>query len=158
MEIGLLRNAVLDSFLIHARALVDFFYRKSKYGSVVASDYLSGEEKTHWEKCYSKDPDWFNGVRRRINRGVAHISYDRHRDAWDYGLIERGISAAFNEFVKRVSIDLLGARWERIRSNIGTGSETYIELPPFLIKGGILKTSFYPLPNSDWYPDEQEDD
>src|SRR3990172_5474946 len=153
IEIGLLRNAVLDSFLIHARALVDFFYRKPKYETdVVASDYLDGEEKAHWEEHYSEDPDWFEDVRTRIDKGVAHISYDRHKDAWDYGLIERGISTAINEFVKRVSTDLLGTRWERTKSNIETGSEIYIELPPFLIKGDTVKTSFYPLPSYDWYP------
>lgn len=48
-EIGLLRNAVLDSFLIHARALVDFFYKSRKdKADVVASDYLDIKGKSHW--------------------------------------------------------------------------------------------------------------
>ena len=158
-EIGLLKNAVLESFLIHARALVDFFYRKPKCETdAVAGDYLDDIEKAYWEKHYSKVPDWFKNIRPRIDKGVAHISYDRHKEAWDCGLIERKISDTFDEFVKRVSnLDLLGTRWEKIKCNIRAGSESPVELPPFLMKGGILKTSFYSFPSPDWYPDEQED-
>ncbi len=156
-EIGLLRNAVLDSFLIHARALVDFFYRKPKVPTdVIAGDYFDNTEKAYWERHYSKDPGWFKDTRTRIDKGVAHISYERRKDAWDYIQIEREIGKVFDDFVKRVSLDLLGTRWEIIKRNIRTGSESPIELPSFLIKGGTLKTSFYPLPNPDWYPDKQE--
>jgi hypothetical protein len=158
--IGLLRNAVLDSFLIHARVLVDFFYRERKYPTdAVAGDYLDDVAKAYWEKHYSQDPDWFKHTRLRIDKGVAHISYDRNKEARDCGLIEREISDTFDEFVKRLSnLDLLGTRWEKIKCNIRAGSEFPVELPPFLMKGGVLKTSFYPLPSPDWYPDEQEDD
>jgi hypothetical protein len=157
-EIGLLRNAILDSFLVHARALVDFFFRKRKYETdTIAGDYLDDTEKAYWEKHYSKDPGWFENIRTRIDKGVAHISYDRHKESWDYGLIEREISETFDEFVKRVSSDSLGTRWEKIKCNVRTGSESPVELPPFLLKGGILKTSFYSLPSPDWYPDKQED-
>lgn len=157
-EIGLLRNAVLDSFLIHARALVDFFYRKPKHTDAVAGDYLDDTGKAYWEEHYSNAPDWFEDIRTRINKGVAHISYDRHKDVWDYELIEHEISDTFSEFVKHVSLDSLGTRWEKIKCNIKDDSESPTELPPFLAKGGRLKTSFYPLPSPDWYPDEQVDD
>lgn len=108
-------------------------------------------------KHYSKDPDWFKNLRPRINKGVAHISYDRQKEVWDYRIIEREINNTFDEFVKRVSLDLLGTRWEKIKNNIIAGHEAPVELPPFLIKGGPLKTSFYPLPSPDWYPDKDED-
>ena len=158
-EIGLLRNALLESFLIHARALVDFFFvgKFNREDDAIAGDYFDEREKDSWETHHA-DPDWFKDARARINMGVAHISYERRKDVWDYMLIEREISNTLDEFVKRVSVDLLSARWETTKHNIRTGSESPIELPPFLMKGGILKTSFYPLPNPDWFPDKQGDD
>ena len=158
-EIGLLRNAVLDSFLIHVRALVNFFYRKpNRETDVVAGDYLCGSERKYWDEHYSGDPDWFKDIRIRIDKGLAHISYERQKGAWDSGIIEREIDKAFGEFINRVPLDLLGTRWEKIKRNIIAGYEEPIELPTYLIKGGIPKTSFYPLPNPDWYPDKDEDD
>lgn len=45
-ENSLLRNAALDSFLIHARALVNFLYRKPMHETdAVAGDYLDDKEK-----------------------------------------------------------------------------------------------------------------
>jgi hypothetical protein len=159
-EIGIVRNAVLDSFLIHARALVDFFFNSepNHEQDAVAGDYFDETEKACWEKRHPKDPDWFKDTRTRINKGVAHISYDRNKDAWGHLLIEPEIGNAFCEFVERVPLELLGTRWERIKYNIQAGSESPVELPPFLVKGGVLKTSYYPLPIPDWYPDKSEDD
>lgn len=157
-ENGLLRNAMLDSFLIHARALVDFFYRKPEHpDDVVAGHYFSGTEKAVWEEHYSENPAWFENTRTQINKGVAHISDARRKDSWDFLLIEREISKAFDNFVNCVSLDLLGTRWEIIKRNIRNGNESPIELPSFLTKVDAFKTSFYPLPNPDWYPDNQGD-
>jgi hypothetical protein len=139
--------------------LVDFFFNSepNHEKDAIAGDYFE-TEKACWEKQHPKDPDWFKDTRTRINKGVAHISYDRHKDALDHLLIEHEIGNAFYEFVERVPLELLGTRWERIKSNIQAGSESPIELPPFLVTGGILKTSFYPLPIPDWYPDKKGDD
>lgn len=52
----------------------------------------------------------------------------------------------------------LGERWEKIKSRLKAGDASPVELPPYLEKGGILETSFYPNFDPDWYPGEQEYD
>lgn len=47
------KNALLESFAIHARQLVNFFYDSSKQGEIVASDYF-GDPISEWKKVRKK--------------------------------------------------------------------------------------------------------
>lgn len=78
-----LRNAQIESFLIHARQVYDFFYEKGRQdkGGFFAYQYFPTQEK--WNelrdgvsKGLASKEDW----RDRINEEVAHITGERARE------------------------------------------------------------------------------
>jgi hypothetical protein len=142
---------------MRGRWLTSLFNERKK-SDVVVTDYFTKDEEKKWREHHPKNPEWFQDVRGRINVGVAHISYKRIKKPWDCSLIEEQISNAFEEFVQLVSPNLLGERWEKIKSRLKAGDASPAELPPYLEKGGILKSSFYSEPYPDYYPDEKEYD
>lgn len=59
-QVAPLRNAMLESFLIHARAMVNVFYRQknpSFPNEVFARDYWDGQDQQIWARNYSGDPN-----------------------------------------------------------------------------------------------------
>ena len=67
---GLIREA----FLIHFRNLLDFLYGTKKHGDdVLATDYTAD---TLWKPA---PPSWLDDYRRRCNKLLAHLTYDRVR-------------------------------------------------------------------------------
>jgi hypothetical protein len=78
------RNACLESFLIHARNLRDFFYPKSRnQDDVLTSDFIPG-----WEDKAGKMGAYLDANRERINKEIAHLTYTRNKETeeskkWD---------------------------------------------------------------------------
>ncbi len=149
VEIALTRNAMIDSLLIHSRALVDFFYRDSvkvHTDDVLAIQYLDDGRK--WHEKHNGDPDWFKDLRKRINRQVAHVTYTRvvgQREPWTIGAIfdlEQGIDEVLVEFLGLVPEDLLGKRWNRFREERHLSKPPISSFPDFLIRGGDVRSSF----------------
>jgi hypothetical protein len=89
------RNALIESFAIHTRALIDFLYFDPRRASdVVVTDFFTPAE---WQAIVDApdqvDPPWSTRVprnvrsqkdspaileaRRRTNTEIAHLSYDR---------------------------------------------------------------------------------
>jgi hypothetical protein len=71
-----LRNAIIESFCVHARNLIEFFSQKSETAGQADSDYVGAK---HF--CKSYEP-WTKGrlsteLVARLNRQVAHLTYDR---------------------------------------------------------------------------------
>jgi hypothetical protein len=86
----ILRDAVLEAFLIHARNLIDFFIGPSNYKKedVIAADYFSSPDV--WRRGLKKDG--LHKVRERIGKKLAHLTYRRLQDAdgWNpRDLVER---------------------------------------------------------------------
>lgn len=63
-----LLNAILESFLIHARNLIDFFYSNSRYSDdVVAEDFIYD-----WRTQEPTATDLLNDTRTRANKHLVH--------------------------------------------------------------------------------------
>jgi len=69
---GELAGMVRESYLLHFRNLLEFFYRKTPQADdAVVSHYVTPEVWT------PKPPDWYDEYRIRCNKLLAHPTYSR---------------------------------------------------------------------------------
>ena len=73
----LLRNVLLESFVIHFRALVDFLYRpdNARPDDMAAEDFLG--DKTDWSEVRPTISPILDSSRRRAHKEIAHLTYAR---------------------------------------------------------------------------------
>ena len=97
-EVVVLRNVALESTLIHARNIRDFFSSNGRTDDVLARDFVTPLPRiamTYLRKASTE---------QRINRLLAHPSYGRSRltKQWEIGTLRREITAAWNAFLGRL--------------------------------------------------------
>ena len=70
-------NALLESFAIHFRALLDFFYPPAnvKNDDVLAGDYFDDSEA--WKKIRPQLSEALSGAKTRAHKEIAHLTYAR---------------------------------------------------------------------------------
>lgn len=70
-------NARLESFMIHARSLADFFYNVNKrYNTdVLAIDFINQEK---WEKLLPEPKKNLDELLKRISQEIVHLTTKRH--------------------------------------------------------------------------------
>jgi len=104
-------NALLESFIVHAAILIEFFYRKPPHREVArASDYFKNLQE--WEEIlppYKKDLDvlW-----KRRNTELAHLSYKRlkikpEQKFWKIRTTTLQIRTIVNQFLENADSELL---------------------------------------------------
>ena len=79
-------NALLESFIIHFRALLDFFYPpvNAKKDDVLAGDYFDDSEA--WEKIRPRLSEALSRAKTRAHKEIAHLTYGgAPRDAGNEG-------------------------------------------------------------------------
>jgi hypothetical protein len=76
-ERGWMTNALLESFVIHLRNLLDFFYPppSSKSDDVVAYDFF--HSPSEWDRIRPGMSATLSGARTRANKEIAHLTYAR---------------------------------------------------------------------------------
>jgi hypothetical protein len=110
---GQLLNALLESFVIHARALLHFLDPVSPAkGDVLAVDFILDPET--WEAAKGELPKELIQVRQRANKHVAHMTYDRlsvadEARSWDTGAISKELTVRLVEFVRYMRPDVKAA-------------------------------------------------
>lgn len=96
----LLRNAVLESFLVHARELIKFFYpgRSDPDTDVMATDFI--DASATWTP--SKNFSYWEDEKARIDKRLAHMSYLRTTlDAeWQVNRIYGDLCELRDDFLK----------------------------------------------------------
>jgi hypothetical protein len=102
------RNAMVESFASRARTLVEFLYRRRSTwpSDVLAAHYVAGD----WDP--PELPDALKDVKARVDKGVAHLTYDRldvteEEKPWSYGRIWLDLSAMLRNFADQASPELL---------------------------------------------------
>lgn len=120
-EDDVVSNALLESFTIHARALMDFFYpsEKPEATDVIAQDFFVDAQA--WADVRGDQPEIFGKARRRVNKEIAHLTYDRQAvtpalKGWDLNALGGPILEISNKFLANVPKRLLGLRWSAIRT------------------------------------------
>jgi hypothetical protein len=102
---GWLTNALLESFVIHFRALVDFFYPppNPKSDDIQAAHYF--DDPTEWELMRPPLSDELKRGRARAHKEIAHLTYARlevTRDTkpWPFVEIANQMQALMGDFRK----------------------------------------------------------
>jgi hypothetical protein len=110
----LTRNAVLESWTIHVRQLIDFLWPQHRHGGenpdALAADLCADGE---WDQLRPERPDVLSeAIRNKIGWGVAHLTYGRARSKpedkqWDVIALTRALAPALIVFVDSVEPEKL---------------------------------------------------
>jgi hypothetical protein len=101
------RNAMVESFAVRARLLIDFLYgpNYTRSDDTLAEHYIAG--KWHLPDL----PEALQDVRAKVDKGVAHLTYHRPleeaRKGWLYGQIWLDLAAIIRAFARQASPELL---------------------------------------------------
>jgi len=100
---SLMGNALLESFLVHARLLIDFLYGRPKtgYDDIRAEDMLDPGE---WERIRPEQTQLLKDTKHDADKFLAHLTttrLDRSKE-WDYPAIFKEIDAALDVFYGKV--------------------------------------------------------
>ncbi len=108
---GWLANALLESFIIHVRALLEFLYSETpREDDVVAADYFPNAEM--WDQCRPPMSQTLLRAKRRVGKEVAHLSYARlgvapEEKQWPFLEIANDVNAAMRVFIENVPKDVI---------------------------------------------------
>jgi hypothetical protein len=112
---GVVRNAFLESFTIHSRALVQFFFATApKMDDVIAEDYFLNQET--WRSLRAMLPAALNPVNGRVGKEIAPLIYARldvspEEKGWNIMEIWRSLNGLVAMFVKNSDPGSLGPSW-----------------------------------------------
>lgn len=115
---SVLQNALTESFVIHARNLVHFFFPERTFPSDVLAEHFV-REVHEWNSIRGSLPDELLPVRRRVSKEMAHITYDRleargEARRWAYLEIAGAIQTLVEAFARTADPDLLHSDWALI--------------------------------------------
>jgi len=111
-------NALLESFLIHARLLKDFLYSNNPHeGDVIAEDFFERNEK--WISIWPELSSLLNRLKGRVGKEVAHLTYDRinvtpDEILWPVIQIKKEIIQVINMFLRNSPKDKLGSKCRQL--------------------------------------------
>jgi hypothetical protein len=117
-------NCMLESFLVHLRNLIDFFYipKNKMDDDCLASDFF--EAPNRWRPPQPRLTDPLKSAKRGINKRMVHLSY-RRRDVapyakeWHVSDLANEIIEAMHAFTDQVDPRLVSPDWssedERLR-------------------------------------------
>jgi hypothetical protein len=94
------QNIALESFLIHARVIRDFFASSGSDNDVLATDFLGSVPRVKLPLLRS------HSIRTRLNRRIAHLSFSRSRlkRAWNVRQLLNEINGAMNHFLVLLAV------------------------------------------------------
>ena len=100
-DVVALRNIALESTLIHARNLRDFFSANGRSNDVLARDFVTPLPRIAMPYLRRASTG------RRIDKLLAHPSYDRSRlsKQWPIGTLRAELGQAWKLFLQRVARD-----------------------------------------------------
>lgn len=146
-------NALLHSFGVHARNLIDFLWleRPLKRTDAIARDWIEA-----WQA-----PDMSSrlaGVKNRVGKEIVHLSYNRldipaDEKGWLVIGIGPEVNGAFAKFATEVSDDLVPDGWrDRAYSAVGAISSEQAE--QFLRIEDMRPTGLLPVPTQALQPSQ----
>jgi hypothetical protein len=130
-----LRNALLESFTIHARALMQVFFSSGGESTDVLALHYFDDAMT-WRKARGTEPRF--DVRGNVGTQIAHLSYDRldigpDAKQWPVSSIHRDLMRVVYAFEAAVPRDRLADTWQDF-----TPSEVNL---PALLSGNMVSTT-----------------
>ena len=115
---GPIANALLESFVIHVRAVMDFLYaEKPQADDVIAEDFYDTPDQ--WPKIRPALSELLSHAKRRAGKEVAHLTYARldvtpEIKPWRFVQIANEILTVINTFLENVPKSKLGSQWKTL--------------------------------------------
>jgi len=112
---SVINNALLESFGIHTRALLWFFYAEnSRDDDVIADDFFS--TPTEWQSIRPPLTEILDRAKKRADKEIAHLTYKRidispEQKKWQFLPISSDMNKVIDKFLIIVTLDFLGERW-----------------------------------------------
>ncbi len=109
---GPVRNALLESFTIHARGLLQFFFpNQPRPDDALAVDFLPSASA--WETARGDMPPILVDLAARVGKEVAHLTYGRllvtpDSKPWHFLAVAEALSVVAKTFRSMVPGNLLG--------------------------------------------------
>ena len=120
---GIINNAVLESFCVHARAILDFLYNDDPADNELSAlDFVP--KATDWIRARPGKSAALKemevDLRHRVAKEIGRLTYDRHEGAperkpWPFMRIAKEVSAALDAFLEIAPEHLLGPRWQEVK-------------------------------------------
>lgn len=113
-------NALLESFVIHASIIIDFFYRPQVYsGDARAVHYIP--DVASWKEALPSYDRYFKKFHRKRNREVVHLSYKRldvkpEEKKWNIRKIIKPIRKIVDLFLEKADPKLLHPQMQELRT------------------------------------------
>ncbi|MFH1444630.1 MAG: hypothetical protein ABIG34_04580 [Candidatus Peregrinibacteria bacterium] len=102
------RNAMLESFLIHARVLKGFFFDAPSYPDDVSAKHFFDNDQDWPLTCEGECPYLYANM-SRISKAVAHLSYERigyeEDKNWDIRSILHELMTVWERFLSSLPHD-----------------------------------------------------
>lgn len=106
-EASLHKNIFLESFVLHCRNSIDFFYppRSIKADDIIADLYISDVQ--NWHKIRGDKSRLLDAVGEKVNKQAAHLTFTRLsiEKGWRVADILREISDLWTKFLSTLSED-----------------------------------------------------
>jgi hypothetical protein len=102
-----IRNALVESFTVHVRILLDFLYPSSpKVDDVVADDFF--DDASVWLEKRPGKSNLLSTVHRRVGKEIAHLTYTRiditdEAKRWRFVDITNDVGGVLDKFCQLVS-------------------------------------------------------
>lgn len=100
------RNADIESYAVHARVLVEFFYEDvRKKNNAIAADFFEKDED--WQRIRPPQAPALAPILKRASTEVAHLNYSRKAPSpnWSYGEIWSALKNVIDVFIDHASPD-----------------------------------------------------
>ena len=115
-------NMGLETFLLHARNLREFFYGEEKYPHD-ARAYHFFADKECWEKMRPDETDSIKDVAKRGNKELAHLTYKRisgtpPEKGWDCGKILSDLLGVVKVFLDKLPEKYSGNKLNDLKSEM----------------------------------------
>ncbi len=143
---GIINNALLESFTVHARILLDFlFAEKPKEDDVIAEDYFSSPDE--WSNIREIKSEQLKNIHARVGKEIAHLTYVRQTispelKGWRFLEIANEINSVFNSFRAHVPKNLLSANWKIPNENDTKQSNAYFIYENWVAEGHKARIHF----------------
>ncbi len=106
---NIIKNALIESFVIHLRNLIDFFYNdKPKSDDITVINFVNAN-------CIPEITEKIKLARKRAHKEVAHLTLKRtfksEDKQWDIIDLKKEFKLLIDIFVKNMNNSLITGRW-----------------------------------------------
>jgi hypothetical protein len=116
--VGRLHNAVLESFAIHVRNLVEFLFDPPEKDDIRAEHYFK-DPKT-WHGLRGKKPEELTAAQKQANKQISHLTYARvgADKGWFVGDLSFTLHGPLRLFLDKAEEDLMGEPLRELKKQV----------------------------------------